>query len=199
MIDIKNERLKQSMSQKRLAYEAGIDARTLRKLETGETVSAETYRTVCVALGIEPTFPSNNENKLASMASNHLNNSTKDGWFRSIHPHLTVVTLAIITMIGFPWMVFEGWDALTTNELDANLRMELVVEGACEADTAKYATATVEKAFPGSLVFQKSVVTGTKDCTIRMHMKVDAQSQSEVIKTLQAFNLDARILAFQSQ
>lgn len=54
MTQIKNERTRQSMSQKRLALLAGIDARTLRKIEKGENVSPESYRSVCKALGIEP-------------------------------------------------------------------------------------------------------------------------------------------------
>jgi transcriptional regulator with XRE-family HTH domain len=54
MTQIKNERIQQSMSQKRLALLAGIDARTLRKIEKGENVSPESYRSVCNALGIPP-------------------------------------------------------------------------------------------------------------------------------------------------
>lgn len=52
MNKIASERRRQSMTQKRLAFEAGIDARTLRKIEKGETVSAESYRSVCQVLGI---------------------------------------------------------------------------------------------------------------------------------------------------
>jgi transcriptional regulator with XRE-family HTH domain len=54
MTQVKNERIRRSMSQKRLALLAGIDARTLRKIEKGEYVSLESYRAVCNALGIEP-------------------------------------------------------------------------------------------------------------------------------------------------
>lgn len=48
---IESERRRQSMTQKRLAFESGIDARTLRKMEKGEQVSPESYRAVCQALG----------------------------------------------------------------------------------------------------------------------------------------------------
>ncbi|MCV9964878.1 helix-turn-helix domain-containing protein [Pararhizobium sp. BT-229] len=58
MTQIKTERTRQSMSQKRLALLAGIDARTLRKIEKGENVSPESYRAVCNALGISPAISS---------------------------------------------------------------------------------------------------------------------------------------------
>ncbi len=54
MYAIRDERIRQSMSQKRLAHEAGITVRTLRKIEKGEDVSLETYRSVCKALGLRP-------------------------------------------------------------------------------------------------------------------------------------------------
>ncbi len=54
MSQIRDERIRQSMSQKRLAFLAQIDARTLRKIEKGENVSAESFRSVCNVLGIEP-------------------------------------------------------------------------------------------------------------------------------------------------
>lgn len=56
--DIKALRLAQSMSQKRLAHEAGIDVRTLRRIESGVAVSPESYRSVCLALKVEPNVPS---------------------------------------------------------------------------------------------------------------------------------------------
>jgi transcriptional regulator with XRE-family HTH domain len=52
MINVKEERTRLAMTQKRLAHVAGIDARTVRKLERGETVSLETRHTVYTALGI---------------------------------------------------------------------------------------------------------------------------------------------------
>lgn len=52
MTSIKDERVRQSMTQKRLAFESGIDARTLRKIEKGEAVSPESMRAVRVALGL---------------------------------------------------------------------------------------------------------------------------------------------------
>lgn len=54
---IVTERKRRSMTQKRLAHEAGIDARTLRKIEKGEQVSPDSYRAACLALGIEPHRP----------------------------------------------------------------------------------------------------------------------------------------------
>lgn len=55
--DIKAIRLAQSMSQKRLAHEAGIDVRTLRRIESGVDVLPESYRAVCLALRIDPAAP----------------------------------------------------------------------------------------------------------------------------------------------
>lgn len=54
--DIKALRLAQSMTQKRLAHEAGIDVRTLRRIEGGVAVSPESFRAVCLALKIPPVF-----------------------------------------------------------------------------------------------------------------------------------------------
>lgn len=42
------------MTQKRLAHEAGIDPRTLRKIEKGEQVSVESIYAVYKVLGIDP-------------------------------------------------------------------------------------------------------------------------------------------------
>lgn len=56
--DIKALRLAQSMSQKRLAFEAGIDVRTLRRIESGVAVSPESFRAVCIALKIDLGVPS---------------------------------------------------------------------------------------------------------------------------------------------
>lgn len=42
------------MTQKRLAFEAGIDARTLRKIENDIAVSPESYRSVCRVLNLDP-------------------------------------------------------------------------------------------------------------------------------------------------
>ncbi len=49
-----NERSRRSMTQKRLAHEAGIDPRTLRKIEKGEVVSPESLHAVYRVLGIAP-------------------------------------------------------------------------------------------------------------------------------------------------
>lgn len=51
---IRELRLAKSMSQKRLAFEAGIDARTLRKIEQGVTVSPESLWAVCRILEVDP-------------------------------------------------------------------------------------------------------------------------------------------------
>ncbi len=53
MSSIKDERLRQNMSQKRLALEAGINVRTLRKIEKGEYVSPESMRSVLSVLRVE--------------------------------------------------------------------------------------------------------------------------------------------------
>jgi transcriptional regulator with XRE-family HTH domain len=50
---IRNQRLKRSLTQKRLAFEAGIDARTLRKIEKGEKVSPESVLAVCSILELD--------------------------------------------------------------------------------------------------------------------------------------------------
>jgi transcriptional regulator with XRE-family HTH domain len=49
-----DERTRRSMTQKRLAHEAGIDPRTLRKIEKGEQVSPESLLSVYRVLGISP-------------------------------------------------------------------------------------------------------------------------------------------------
>lgn len=48
------ERARRAMTQKRLAHEAGIDPRTLRKIEKGEQVSADSMYAVYKVLGINP-------------------------------------------------------------------------------------------------------------------------------------------------
>lgn len=54
MPTIREERLRRSLTQKRLAFEAGIDPRTLRKLEKGEKVSPESVLAVCRVLDMDP-------------------------------------------------------------------------------------------------------------------------------------------------
>lgn len=53
MDTIRTERLRRSLTQKRLAFEAGIDPRTLRKIEKGEKVSPESVLSVCSVLGLD--------------------------------------------------------------------------------------------------------------------------------------------------
>lgn len=55
MTTVYEERMRRAWTQKRLAFEAGIDARTLRKIEKGQPVSLETIRAVCSVLDIAPS------------------------------------------------------------------------------------------------------------------------------------------------
>lgn len=53
MYDIRKLREERSMTQKRLAFEAGVDVRTIRRMENGTSVSPESLRAAYVALGID--------------------------------------------------------------------------------------------------------------------------------------------------
>lgn len=79
MIDVKKERTQLAMTQKRLAHAAGVDARTVRKLERGKPVSLETKHAVYSALGLpldRPEFntkpPSIFETPEAKLNSAHI-------------------------------------------------------------------------------------------------------------------------------
>jgi transcriptional regulator with XRE-family HTH domain len=65
MISVKDERIRQNMSQKRLAFEAGMNVRTVRKIEKGEQVSPESLRSVFAVLGMTPGTLLSQETSLA--------------------------------------------------------------------------------------------------------------------------------------
>lgn len=117
-INIVDERLRRNMSQKRLAHEAGIDARTLRKIEKGEVVSPETYRSVLNALGIEsaPAQP----RRIPDIANARKEARDAEG---AIFPQFVAAFLMVIVPISA--FLVGAW------ELSPNANIKLTASTAC--------------------------------------------------------------------
>lgn len=117
-INIVDERLRRSMSQKRLAHEAGIDARTLRKIEKGEVVSPETYRSVLTALGIEDT--ASQQRRIPDIANARKEARDGEG---AIFPQFVAAFLMVIVPISA--FLVGAW------ELSPNANIKLTASTAC--------------------------------------------------------------------
>jgi transcriptional regulator with XRE-family HTH domain len=162
MYDIKKLRAERSMSQKRLAFEAGVDVRTIRRMERGQSVSAETLRTTYIALGVE----------LGSQVSNH-GNPNVDEWLAQVAMHSKLALSSMIEMMRrqrkavtvsafalFAAIGYLGYSYV----MQPDIGIEVAFDVSCD-DKTPFSTAFggMEEAFPeGFLVVDRK--WGSKSC-----------------------------------
>ncbi|MCS4089939.1 helix-turn-helix domain-containing protein [Rhizobium sp. BK176] len=193
MSQIKSERIKQSMSQKRLASLAGIDARTLRKIEKGEVVSAESFRSACLALGLDPSLP---ERKIDDLVSGEAQDGapSSNRWRDSIEAVvlgvLVTALLVSIPLVGGPMASRYYFDRYP------NLRIEANVPGTCAETTGSEVANKVERALGGSKLTTSSTRSGTNACTVVINTFLAGSNEAEIIARLKAVPIDATILRY---
>lgn len=190
---IKSERIKQSMSQKRLASLAGIDARTLRKIEKGEVVSAESFRSACLALGLEPVISERtNDDPISASTSERA--STSGSWIEgregAVLGVFAVALYLSIAFVGFPVASRYYFDRYP------NLRIEANVPGTCADTTGSDVADKVERALGGSKLTTSSTRSGTNACTVVIDTFLAGSSEAEIIARLKAVPIEATILRY---
>lgn len=187
MNQIKIERLKQSMSQKRLAMLAGIDARTLRKIEKDEPVSLESYRSACLALRIEPSAvmgaPSAPTSELETQAGH-------DDW---IYKTIGLIGVALLTAMPFAADPLFGKYYF---DKYPNLRISASLPGPCEDATAASTTERVERALGKTKLTSSSMRSGTDNCTVVIDTFVPGSTERDIIRSLIPLGIDATILKY---
>ena len=135
MHDIKNVRLKKSMTQKRLAYEAGVDVRTIRRLEAGAAVSPESYRAACIVLGVDPAErggPATPAGSLAAAKAFALSLKAESLPFVAAFARRWIVLLGLLLATSVSAGVFVGFHLWNDREPDT--RIDLTFDRTCDAD-----------------------------------------------------------------
>jgi transcriptional regulator with XRE-family HTH domain len=172
--DIKALRLAQSMSQKRLAHEAGIDVRTLRRIEGGVTVSPESYRAVCLALKIDPsvsldetapeptaTMAFTLASRLDVMAANSL------AFSRTRRGKAIIVAAAAAVIVSAGMAVRDWW-------FRPNVSVTIAFDRSCdELGIWSKAFGAMDREFPDGYVI-KDRIDGAKDCAYNFEAYYDA-------------------------
>lgn len=187
MNPIKTERLKQSMSQKRLAILAGIDARTLRKIEKGEPVSPESYRSACLALHIEPSTAIDMPSAPASDPGTQVKHDELS------YKIIGLLGFALLTAMPFAFNPLFGdyyFDQYP------NLQISALLPGPCEDTTGASTAERVERALGGSKLTSSSMISGTDQCTVLINTFVPGSTERDIIKSLIPLGIDATILKY---
>lgn len=180
MKNIRAERERQSLTQKRLAYLAGIDARTLRKIEKGEVVSPDSYRAVCVALQIDP---SKEEFAQVQMKSH--------GYLRDIFGGI----LAICSFVAMP--VFGGHlMAAYYADKEPNLSVVATLPGQCGSSTEVDVSSRILGVLDGARFSEISTIKGTERCQVRLRTLVIGMSESTILEKLRTLSLDVTLVNY---
>jgi transcriptional regulator with XRE-family HTH domain len=176
---ILEERIRQGKTQKRLAYEAGIAARTLRKLERGEEVSLETLGAVRRALGIKTQpQPQIRPASSATLTSDE-KESSESVWLRVCD---WVTTTAIFVALTLTFCSLLGL-MMFAMRLDATLTV--IVEGECSAEKSEAVANKIENTLTGTQVLGKSSGFGTDGCELRLNLRTE-ETQAVAIEKLRA-------------
>jgi hypothetical protein len=155
------------MSQKRLAHEAGIDVRTLRRIESGISVSPESYRAICIALKIEPIVSSESTvdetrpvqmrslmNRLDAMIANFL------AFYRSRMGKFSLFALSLVCILSSAAAVRTWW-------FRPNVGVTIAFDRSCdERGVWSKAFSAMDHEFPDGYVV-KDRIDGAKECTYR--------------------------------
>lgn len=183
-INIVAERQRRSMSQKRLAHEAGIDARTLRKIEKGETVSPESLRNVLLALGLVsagtsphtlPVAPSDGERPAFT-------NDLPFSWL--------MLLAAILAIFGVVTLIF-----VAINEVSPNATLQVTSQTSCsDRSPARIAGEMSEKISLGRARIS-DVRHGTTSCSFKLtgYIERSAESRDIAISKLKTLGYDAEV------
>ncbi|MCS4089514.1 helix-turn-helix domain-containing protein [Rhizobium sp. BK176] len=162
--DIKALRLSQSMSQKRLAHEAGIDVRTLRRIEGGVTVSPESYRAVCLALKIDPSVsieeaaPEPSETITLRLASRLDFIVAKSLAFARTTRGKTIIAVAVVAVAVSAGAAVRAW------WFRPNVSVTIAFDRSCdELGVWSKAFSAMDREFPDGYVV-KDRIDGAKDC-----------------------------------
>lgn len=186
---ILEERIRQGKTQKRLAYEAGIAARTLRKLERGEEVSLETLGAVRRVLGIktQPKLPTR------IVSSTTLTPDEKEvsesrwskvcGWLT-----LTVVSVALILTL---YMLVD----VTTYMKKLNATLTVMVEGECSPAKSDAVVNKIENTLIGTQVLGKWGGSGTGGCELHLNLHTE-ETQAAAIEKLRTQGFHATFTGF---
>lgn len=171
---IKALRLSQSMSQKRLAHEAGIDVRTLRRIEGGVTVSPESYRAVCLALKIDPSFsieeaaPEPSATITLRLASRLDFMVAKSLAFARTVRGKAIIAVAVVAVAVSAGTAVRAW------WLRPNVSVTIAFDRSCdELGIWSKAFSAMDREFPNGYVI-KDRIDGAKDCAYNFEGHYDA-------------------------
>lgn len=186
--DIKSLRLAQSMSQKRLAHEAGIDVRTLRRIEAGVTVSPESYRAVCLALKIDPVIFQQSPETSTSVRSAltkylELMTAASLEYGRTLRGKAIIATASIA-------VVAAASTAVHTWSSRPNVSVTIAFDRSCdERGIWSSAFSAMDREFPDGYTI-KDRIEGAKDCTYRFEGHYDAAGPLDPKMTTLVRNLE---------
>jgi transcriptional regulator with XRE-family HTH domain len=180
MKNIRAERERQSLTQKRLAYLAGIDARTLRKIEKGEVVSPDSYRAVCVALKIDP--PKEEFTRVQKRSP---------GYLRDLFGGI----LAICSFVAMP--VFGGpLMAAYYADKEPNLSVVAILPRQCGSSTEVDVSSRIIGVLEGARFPEVSVIKGTERCQVRLRTLVIGMSENALLEKLRTLSLDVSVVNY---
>nr|WP_250807490.1 helix-turn-helix transcriptional regulator [Neorhizobium tomejilense] len=193
---ILEERIRQGKTQKRLAHEAGIAARTLRKLERGEEVSLETMGAVRKALGIR-TIPQTSA-AIGTPRSTQVDEKSADQgiWGRFFdeyngHIALALVAIAGLMMIGVIYLCVD----MILYQAKRNAILEVTVDAGCSDYQSRLISREVEEALLGTQVLRHQAHDGTEGCVVKLDLHTE-EKQSAAVEKLQTKALHAKFLGF---
>lgn len=193
---ILEERIRQGKTQKRLAHEAGIAARTLRKLERGEEVSLETMGAVRKALGIRVVSP--NSASVDALRATLLDEErVYSGLWGKIWPrysvpiNLSLLALCAVMVIAVLYMAVD----MTLYDVKRNAILEVTVDGSCSAYKSQVTSRAVEDTLLGTQVLRDEAHEGTDGCVVKLHLHTE-EKQAAAVEKLRAKALHATFLGF---
>lgn len=195
---ILDERIRQGKTQKRLAHEAGIAARTLRKLERGEEVSLETLGAVRRALGmrLQPHNPAPIDARGTPTPDEKP--GAKSRWARTWEQmgfmgwaNLALFVMSVLALIGFFYILVD----MTIYDLKHNASLVVTVEGECSAAKSDAVANDVANALIGTRVLNKKSHAGTDGCEVRLNLHTD-ETQAVAVEKLRTRGFHATFSAF---
>jgi transcriptional regulator with XRE-family HTH domain len=169
--NIINARKRKSLTQKRLAHEAGVDVRTLRKLEKGEEVSLETKHLVYKALGLSHE---EDESQASSPPS-------------KIEDWTGVLALAGILLCGLlVAVIFNDMESYRANTLITTSMPEPCDEQRISA-TAQQLTEVI-----GGDLRTVNKIHGTDKCEVNVHIRTKL-SEPDVLTQIRSTRIQATV------
>lgn len=178
---IQNERLRRSMTQKRLAHEAGISPRTLRKLERGGEVSLETARAVRKALGLGD--PEARQPPDVSISQADRPSPFYDRFAAGCIGLILAISVGITTAF------------VVLHHFDPNALLAVRSAEACGPAMEKVVEAKVEGGLPGTKVVDRSTVASTDGCWIKLTLKT-SDEEAAILAELKDKGMSGEMLQY---